>query len=1066
MKILHIAIIVGAILTLATPLTMSKSPSLPTGRVPTSLTTSAIEYPIDWPQLVGVHAIGNVGMTITGHGNYGNNIVSFSETGDYAPSFVFPRESGRNYLWGANLWIGGIIDGDTLTSLGFDGTYVEPEDFQPPDPEGSVVLTAGPADKQFTAVFTDTIPVYPYSDSARLQCLHITERSRSWAYSPYDDFIIFDAYIKNIGDLLIEHMYVGMYFDADIWHDKGPTAPFGHEDDLVGYLNEAGIPYIIDNDGDPDDNGEWHQYDVRGAIGLILIDSDPPAADTNFNWWIGSNATGFNWGPQYVGNPPSQTHYFSDSVLGNPGTDIDKYYMLAHDENDYDLSHAAMIGETDGWIDFPSEGLADLFGMDARFVYSFGPYDVQPGDSIHLVYAFVGGENVHRNPANFDDNYDMYDPDVYYAELNFSDLIANADAAKLLYASNYALALQMGPVQGVALQSSDESTATISWVEREHSDIIGYNVYIKPVPQDQILFKEIVVGDRDTSDMELVTVDGPVNGNEYVIDGLEDGVTYFASVSTATFFSEGAMSRPIYFTCGAPAPPNVDPEPRYIAGTNETTITWNPSTGADIVHYNIYRFAGRFEYSQRYIPRISINIRIQDRPICDSMPVVNDADTIWYYFYHMEPYAQVTAPDTFFTDILSNEEVFYIITAVDDSCQESDTSHTIHVYAHGEPTKDVLVILENAYGTANIEKMDSVIAFYDQALNEYEYDYFILSDSTRESICPGGICYHPCPDSTCFSWASLIPYRYVIIDENILKPMNERYDFLVPFDDILRDYVKTDGNAIYVGGMQGKMLTHDFEHLDRQYTEGDYPYDILGLDSISVSGLGLYIRDILDDADTIGGLIHAESEHTGLPDLHVDTGFFWWNNLTKQFQFWMYSTPPQTGTLCGRDGTELLYTYHSAYPATSLYENLPCGIRFQPDGGWCYTFLFHPWHMNWEESAQLLTAIISQDPTDIRDNDEPILPKTFSVAQNYPNPFNPATTITYALPTATRVTVDIYNILGRKTRTLINERQSAGSHTVVWDGSDDHGRDVASGVYFYRITAGTESRTRKMVVLK
>ncbi|MBN2226772.1 MAG: T9SS type A sorting domain-containing protein [candidate division Zixibacteria bacterium] len=1043
---------------------------MPMGRGPTSLAASATEDPVEWPQMIGVHAIGNVGMTVTGHGTYGTSIFNYGitdpETGTAAPSFRFPRGSSCNYLWGAALWIGGIINGDTLVSLAFDGMYIGGGDFRPPDPNGSVTLVGGPADKQLVAMYSDTIYRYTNPDSSHMRCLEVTERSCSWAYAPYDDFVIIDAYLKNVGDHLIEQMYVGMYFDADVDNFDGSSGSLGYDDDLVGYLDEYGIPYICDNDGDPNENGEWHEDDIRGVIGMTLIHSDPHAADTNFNWWMGGNSLGFNWGPQSVGYPPNPVHYFNDSSLGNPTSDIDKYYMLAHDETDYDMGDAAVIGEEDGWMDLPFEGLASILGMDARFVYSFGPYDVQPGDSIHIVYAIIGGENVHQNPANFADNFDIYEPDPYYAELDFSDLIANVDAARLLYQSGYALALQMGPVQGVSLQSTDESTAAISWLERQHADIVGYNVYIKPVPEDQILFREVVIGERDTSDMELLTIGGPITGTEYVIAGLEDGVTYFVSVSSATFFSEGAKSRPVYFTCGEPAAPDVNPEPHYVAATNDVTIDWSPSASQDISHYNIYRFDGRFAYSQRYVPRISIDIRIEGRPIHDSMLVIDGLDTTRYFFYHMEPYAQTAATDTAFTDFLRNEEVFYIITAVDDSGQESDTSHTYHVYAYNEPTKDVLVILENAYGTANIEKMDSVIAFYNQALTDYDYDYFILSDSTRDSICPGGVCFHPCPDSTCFGWTSLFPYRNIIIDENILKPMNERYDFLVPFDDILRDYVKTGGNLLYFGGMQGEMLTYDFKHLDRQYGEGDFPHDILGLDSISVSGLGLYIWQVLDDADTIGGLIHAESQQIGVPDLHIDTTFYWWNSPVKQIQFWFYSTPPQTGAAYGRDDTEVMFTYHSAYPASSIYENLPCGIRYHPDNGWCYTFLFHPWHMEWAESTELIRKIVSQTLTDVEDNDEPILPKILSVAQNYPNPFNPATTITYTLPTATEVSVDIYNILGRKTRTLVSERQRAGSHTVIWNGTDDHGLDVASGVYFYRIIAGTETRTKKMVVLK
>ncbi|UCB51654.1 MAG: DUF333 domain-containing protein [Candidatus Zixiibacteriota bacterium] len=93
-------------------------------------------------------------------------------------------------------------------------------------------------------------------------------------------------------------------------------------------------------------------------------------------------------------------------------------------------------------------------------------------------------------------------------------------------------------------------------------------------------------------------------------------------------------------------------------------------------------------------------------------------------------------------------------------------------------------------------------------------------------------------------------------------------------------------------------------------------------------------------------------------------------------------------------------------------------------------------------------------------------PKKFSVAQNYPNPFNPSTAIEYALPKDTWVRITIYNILGRKVRTLFDGHQSAGHRRIVWDSKDDEGREVASGIYFYQIKAGEFTQSKKMVIPK
>ena len=89
------------------------------------------------------------------------------------------------------------------------------------------------------------------------------------------------------------------------------------------------------------------------------------------------------------------------------------------------------------------------------------------------------------------------------------------------------------------------------------------------------------------------------------------------------------------------------------------------------------------------------------------------------------------------------------------------------------------------------------------------------------------------------------------------------------------------------------------------------------------------------------------------------------------------------------------------------------------------------------------------------------MPTEFSLAQNYPNPFNPVTSIEYALPEAAKVRVEVYNVLGQVIDVLVDSNQEAGYHKVVWDATD-----MASGVYFYQITANTFTSTKRMVLMK
>lgn len=90
----------------------------------------------------------------------------------------------------------------------------------------------------------------------------------------------------------------------------------------------------------------------------------------------------------------------------------------------------------------------------------------------------------------------------------------------------------------------------------------------------------------------------------------------------------------------------------------------------------------------------------------------------------------------------------------------------------------------------------------------------------------------------------------------------------------------------------------------------------------------------------------------------------------------------------------------------------------------------------------------------------------YSLDGNYPNPFNPSTTIRFALPEAATVRLEIYDAAGSRVRTLVEEQRDAGLYASTWNGRDDEGRLMTSGVYFYRMSANSFSSMRRMVLLK
>jgi len=97
---------------------------------------------------------------------------------------------------------------------------------------------------------------------------------------------------------------------------------------------------------------------------------------------------------------------------------------------------------------------------------------------------------------------------------------------------------------------------------------------------------------------------------------------------------------------------------------------------------------------------------------------------------------------------------------------------------------------------------------------------------------------------------------------------------------------------------------------------------------------------------------------------------------------------------------------------------------------------------------------------------DPIFPEDYTLSQNYPNPFNASTRIEFGLPLRSHVLLTVYNILGKEVRVLVEDELSGGSYRVEWDGRDDRGNPVASGVYLYELKAGETVHSRKMVLLK
>ena len=162
------------------------------------------------------------------------------------------------------------------------------------------------------------------------------------------------------------------------------------------------------------------------------------------------------------------------------------------------------------------------------------------------------------------------------------------------------------------------------------------------------------------------------------------------------------------------------------------------------------------------------------------------------------------------------------------------------------------------------------------------------------------------------------------------------------------------------------------------------------------------------------------------------------------------------------NGSDTVVVIHSpGYPGidtihSASYNRAPSSGSFFMPGN----YILVVWESGRSGRAHIYGKLVYNPIGDVNDND-PALPKIFSLEQNYPNPFNPSTTITYQLPKDGMIRLSVFDLLGREVAVLKNGPEQSGRHRVTWDASRS-----ASGIYFARLTTGQNTAVQKMVVMK
>ncbi len=289
-------------------------------------------------------------------------------------------------------------------------------------------------------------------------------------------------------------------------------------------------------------------------------------------------------------------------------------------------------------------------------------------------------------------------------------------------------------------------------------------------------------------------------------------------------------------------------------------------------------------------------------------------------------------------------------------------------------------------------------------------------------------------------WASFSNSTSVEWGNQYIPNPEEPNDMLAVFYDDMNLEHGGDG-YFYTNNADTAIITWD--HVPDWRQEGIFTFQIILIAPEKIVYQYLDLGPGRMDEQSIG--IENEDGSIGLP-VAVDQSYVHDSLAIRFFKDWL-RTFPSTGVVAPQATDTVNVLFDAATLVIGDYSGL-----INISGG----DIYHS-----EEPVSIPAAMHVADQSGVDDDIVNNLPAIFALNQNYPNPFNPVTTIKYSLPDASDVSLDIYDILGRKVITLVDEYQPAGYHQAVWNADQ-----YATGMYFYKIKAGDFTKTKKMLLLK
>lgn len=602
-----------------------------------------------------------------------------------------------------------------------------------------------------------------------------------------------------------------------------------------------------------------------------------------------------------------------------------------------------------------------------------------------LGYDAVGTIEGDFHNAGWHTNYDVVD------SLDFSYM---REVVKMCLATVLDVGHSPSPVENLkAVDAGDGERVYLDWsANPPEENVVYYNVRFGTVN-----------GDYDSVHQIDATCDTLYN--------LEENTTYFIAVTAvnADGFESAATNEVSTAPRVIPLPPSgliANP-----SGRLKIELSWFPNREADFDYYNIYR-------SQ------------------DSLTGYQLLFGLWR--------------DTVFVDSTVQggvEYYYYTLTAVDTSGNESPKSDMAKSFVISLGQGMLLVDMTLGM-TSNGVESDSVNAFYQRALQGYDYTYLNHSSEYGDPL---------------LTLQELSSYPIVIVhseDEMAYYSLNNYLTY-----PVLKQYLDVGGALLIEGRKNLSGGSSVFGPQFLNFLFGDFRRDYLNVNSAyipfwnSLPSMGYRTEEFIG--------ANRAPQKDGYPEI-VELDTFRVNHAYDPWEVDLDEKLPGVGYFLPLDGSEVIYTFVSAYD-TSASDGKPVALKRLTDDFAVIYFDFPLYFVKEDIAIQILHQALSdlRTFTDVEKGDEEVeVPASFSLRQNYPNPFNSETVIEYFLPKQSSVKIIIYNILGQRVKTLLDQKETAGYKRVIWDGKNEKGRLASSGIYFYRMETEKFAQTRKMLFLK